>query len=307
MYSKFLSIAIAVLALSPAFAQERPKILALHGGGGTAQGFKFDSGMRDLEEALPEFEFVYANGGYPVEEDDKSIKKFKKKKTRKRKLLQKRRLQKDGGFLWIPDPPSKLQPSTSPNYADDSIEILDQILEEQGPFYGLLGFSQGAAFVAVYLSKVPPGTFEKAIIFCGYRTTTHLGLLEGVNEESPFDDIPALIWIGEFDTVIPPPLSRELIPLFTDPTTIESPIGFHAVPGSNDPTFDDIVNFIKDEDIPTRSPVEAPDIPTIPPVECVDTSPRCSFVAQKPKKRCKRVIQGQSVSNICPQTCGLCG
>jgi predicted esterase len=283
MYSKILSVAIAVMALSPGFAQERLKILALHGGGSTPNGFKLSRGMRDLEEALPEFEFVYAEGGYPTKDDGK------------RKLLQKRRLQKDGGFLWIPDPPNKNQPTTSPKIADDSLANLNQILEEQGPFYGLLGYSQGGAFVSVYLSKLPPGTFEKAMIFCGYRTTTHLGLLDGVNEESPFGDIPALIWIGKFDFIIRPKLSRELIPLFKDPTKIESPSGTHAVPGTNDPTFDDVVDFIRDDNISTP-----------PPVECVDTDTRCSKAAKNPRKRCKRIFQGQSVSTICPKTCGLC-
>ena len=103
--SKIVSITIVVMTVVPALAQ-RPKILALHGGGGSPtgmyfrgihhillhnaslmndripnhlispylimpfflyiQGFQISEGMVDLESALPEFDFVYAQGGFPV-------------------------------------------------------------------------------------------------------------------------------------------------------------------------------------------------------------------------------------------------
>ena len=40
----------------------KPKILCLHGGGQNANSFK--NHMSAIENALPEFEFVYANGAY---------------------------------------------------------------------------------------------------------------------------------------------------------------------------------------------------------------------------------------------------
>ena len=60
-------------------------------------------------------------------------------------------------------------------WADESVELLDDIVANEGPFYGLMGNLQGAAFVSVDLSKVPVNTFEVAVMFCGYPTTTHLG------------------------------------------------------------------------------------------------------------------------------------
>merc|ERR1719361_794090 len=116
----------------------RRKILCLHGGGGSPQGFAYSAGMIALEAALPEIEFVYATSGY------------------------------DG--LWILDPPGgKGEPTTDPHFADASLQSLDEIVASDGPFYGILGYSQGAAFVPVYLAHAP-GTFDIAIMFCGYLT-----------------------------------------------------------------------------------------------------------------------------------------
>jgi len=61
----FLIVTIFAVGLSSATAQQARKILALHGGGGTPSGFRGE--LRDLERALPEFEFVYARGGFPVD------------------------------------------------------------------------------------------------------------------------------------------------------------------------------------------------------------------------------------------------
>jgi len=64
----FFATAWPLLILFPigASAQTPKKILALHGGDGSPDGFQSSGGMRDLETALPEFEFVYAQGGYSV-------------------------------------------------------------------------------------------------------------------------------------------------------------------------------------------------------------------------------------------------
>ena len=203
-------------AVVPIFAQ-RPKILCLHGGGGTGAGFSGE--VRDLENALPQYEFVYADGGY--------------------------RVGNSGNRLWISDPPGgKGQPTTDPAFSDESIAALDALRESEGPFAGILGYSQGAAYVPVYLSRVPENTFDFAVMFCGYPTETHQGILEVVEEQSPFGGVSSLIWIGEQDSVIPPSLSRGLIDFFDSPTVISSPQGGHFVPWSSEPTFPSVVSFI---------------------------------------------------------------
>jgi len=314
MLSKIRSIvAIFALGLSSVTAQQVRKILALHGGGGTPSGFRGE--LRDLERALPEFEFVYARGGFPV----------------------------DGGNnnLWIPDPPSKDRPTTSPNIADASLNNLNQILEEEGPFYGILGYSQGAAFVPVYLANAPVGSFEKAMMFCGYLTETHLGLLDQVETESPFGDISSLIWIGEQDTVIPPSMSRDLVPKFTSPTVVSSRFGGHIVPGPSDSTFDQVLAFVRGEDLPTNNDPDisdnddpaddvqvsdedkSDDVQVSDEDKSEDTVEDCvddpsfrfrnkknrncqTWVAANPKVRCIKRWRGKTVSENCPASCGVC-
>ena len=95
------------------------KILCLHGGGGDAKTFQADPGITDLRNALgDDYEFVFA--------------------------------QAQNNGLWMRDPPrGKSNPTTDPEWASKSVGILNKIVAEQGPFYGILGYSQGAAFIPV--------------------------------------------------------------------------------------------------------------------------------------------------------------
>ena len=67
--------------------------------------------MQDLIEAVSQFEFIFVDA--PEE-----------------------------GGLWIRDPPGGKDEGTSDSdWADTSISFLDQYITENGPFYGILGFS----------------------------------------------------------------------------------------------------------------------------------------------------------------------
>ena len=50
-----------------------------------------------------------------------------------------------GGVWWADPPGGKGEPTTDPEHANISISYLDQIVKEQGPFYGIIGYSQGGA------------------------------------------------------------------------------------------------------------------------------------------------------------------
>jgi len=93
------------------------KILCLHGGGQSAESMRWT--MKDFMAAMPEFEFDFAQAP-------------------------------DG--LWMNDPPSKDDPTTDPHWADDSFEYLDDFIYNNGPYYALAGYSQGSAFIPVYLA-----------------------------------------------------------------------------------------------------------------------------------------------------------
>jgi pimeloyl-ACP methyl ester carboxylesterase len=88
------------------------------------------------------------------------------------------------GGVWMPDPPSSggsKGSSTDPNWDSASAALLDGVVQEQGPFYGILGYSQGAAYAISYLSHAPAATFQLAALFSGYLPSTHLGILARIN------------------------------------------------------------------------------------------------------------------------------
>merc|ERR1719330_2163640 len=116
--------------------------------------------MSDITNALPGFEFYFADAPY-------------------------------AGGLWMMDPPGgKGAPTTDPNWAIESYNYLDTVVASEGPFHGIAGYSQGSAFVSAYLSHAPANTFQVAIMFCGYIPTTHEGITADIQSASPFGNIP---------------------------------------------------------------------------------------------------------------------
>ena len=186
------------------------KILCLHGGGDSAAGLQGQPGMQDLMAAVPECTFVFVDSP------------------------------EDG--LWMQDPPSKDQPTTDPTWADVSINFIDGVVANQGPFYGILGYSQGSAFIPVYLAFRGQNTFERAFMYNGYLPETHQGLMDQVNQESPFT-IPAMVFSGENDVF--GPMAAAQAAAFTGVEHIHSADAGHHLPDSSDSTFQNTVDFIK--------------------------------------------------------------
>ncbi|GMI05215.1 hypothetical protein TrRE_jg5786 [Triparma retinervis] len=165
-----------------------------------------------------EFEFVFADGPY------------------------------EGG-LWIPDPPGgKAEPTTDPHVADNSLAALDAIVAAEGPFLGILGYSQGSAFAPVYLSHAP-GTFQKAFLFAGYVPHTHEGLVASIDARAPFSDVSALVWMGANDYAISNRMTEDQALLFESAELVFSQAGHHAVPGNEDATLCQVLAFFREEGI----------------------------------------------------------
>ena len=126
-------------------ANAKKKVLVLHGGGESANGIQ--SQTQDLLSSLgSNYEFVYgfiATASTPE--------------------------------TWWNDPESKSNPTTDRDHAKTMVNKLNTIISNEGPFDGIMGYSQGAAAVPVYLSQVKVGTFKWAVMFCGYLPTTHNG------------------------------------------------------------------------------------------------------------------------------------
>ncbi|XP_062289358.1 esterase OVCA2 [Scomber scombrus] len=116
---------------------------------------------------------------------------------------------------------------------DESVTAVIEAVKGQGPFDGILGFSQGAAFVAMLCSlqeqKLEPEfCFHFAILVAGFRSAC--------KEHQQFYDgpvqIPSLHVFGLEDRVIPDNMSRELLPSFQDPQVLTHP-GGHFVPAAS--------------------------------------------------------------------------
>lgn len=217
MASPHLSALLLLLSASLGASSKR-KILALHGGGGSANSMS--SNTADLRTALgSDYEFVYASmtGNDNKEEN------------------------------WWADPPGgKDEPTTDRDWAANMVAALDTIVKEQGPFYGIIGYSQGAAAVPVYLAQTAASTFQMAVMFCGYIPTTHKGLEARINEESPFHDIPALSWMGTEDAIISNRMSEDQARKFTSPLVLKSEGAGHMPPCQDDGTFEDVLVFFRD-------------------------------------------------------------
>jgi len=239
MYKSFVLLIMASSCAIIAVAQR--KILALHGGGGTGTGFcamlNDSKGNEGLANALgSEYEFVCPDAGYG---DSR-------------------------GYLWVPDPPGKGEPTTDPDIAIESVNILDQIVQDEGPFYGILGYSQGSMFTSYYVSIAPADTFHIALMFAGYLPETHLGLLQTIENASPIDTVVPLVWAGGQDVFYC--LSLDQPTKFSDPVVIVNSESGHIVPDSSDSTFDLVLDFILDPANATSSPEETPD-----PENCVSS------------------------------------
>ena len=189
-----------------------PKILCLHDGDQSAEQFKGSRGVVDLIAACSPFEFVFAQAPYD-------------------------------GNLWIKEPPGGEDvPTTEEDWASEAIESIDKIIEEKGPFLGVLGFSQGAAFISVYLSN-KPNNFNFVVMFSGYIPTLHTGLVEKIAQNSPFNT-QSLSWMGANDSIIANSLGENQSTLFSKSEVIVSKYGMHNVPNRYDQTFKDVVYFI---------------------------------------------------------------
>ncbi|XP_042298661.1 esterase OVCA2 [Sceloporus undulatus] len=127
---------------------------------------------------------------------------------------------------------SALDESPSCGGLEESLGAVAQAFAEQGPFDGLLGFSQGAALVGLLCALRHRGDqrfpFAFAILVAGFKSQAqpHRGYYQG----EPIA-VPSLHVLGETDRVIPAQMSRELAGHFVEPQVLSHP-GGHFVPAS---------------------------------------------------------------------------
>lgn len=117
---------------------------------------------------------------------------------------------------------------------EQSLETVRMAVKELGPFNGILGFSQGAALVAMLCSlqeqKLDPTfNFHFAILVAGFRSACvqHQYFYKGVNIM-----VPSLHVYGQDDKVIQEQMSQDLLPLFQGAHILNHQ-GGHFVPAAS--------------------------------------------------------------------------
>ncbi|XP_067289225.1 esterase OVCA2 [Pseudorasbora parva] len=117
---------------------------------------------------------------------------------------------------------------------EESIKAVKTAVKNLGPFDGILGFSQGAALVAMLCAlqeqKLQPDfNFRFAILVAGFRSacSQHQRFYIG-----PVLTIPSLHVFGQDDRVIPEEMSRDLLPAFDGAQILVHP-GGHFVPATS--------------------------------------------------------------------------
>ena len=191
------------------------RILCLHGGGGSAASLQYQQGMQDLIAALPDWEFVFASS--PV-----------------------------SGGVWYNDPPGGgKDPTYDPNWADVSVNYLNDFIEANGSFDAILGYSQGVPMSLVYLAT-GSYDFDNVLLFNGYLPTTHMGLMSEIDANSPYTQ-SALIFIAQNDYNFYQ-IGLEVKSKFNSYTELISTIAGHALPTASDANFQSVVNFLTNLD-----------------------------------------------------------
>lgn len=114
---------------------------------------------------------------------------------------------------------------------EESLKLIEEAFETLGPFDGVLGFSQGAAFVSLLcvLRNDPKNKldFKFAILISGFKSmlAPHEGMYSAPIDCSSFHVI------GATDAVIPSQSSEELVSVFVNPAVYRHN-GGHYVPAS---------------------------------------------------------------------------
>ena len=136
---------------------------------------------------------------------------------------------------------------------EDSLAHLEAVFKEQGPFDGVIGFSQGGAVAGLLAALQPRGAirFGFAICISGFpsRATDHAALVAPGSI-----DLPSLHIYGEKDVLVDNARSRALAAAFTDPLVASHP-GGHFFP---DAWPMDVIRAFVERFAPAPPPPEDP-------------------------------------------------
>ncbi|NP_001107711.1 esterase OVCA2 [Xenopus tropicalis] len=142
-------------------------------------------------------------------------------------------LQDESRGWWFSNPEQNsfdaMEESKTCSGLEASLDTVAKAFSELGPFDGILGFSQGAALVAIICALKQQGDprfhFDFAILVAGFKS---LSTDHAKHYQQPIT-VPSLHVIGETDRVISAAMSQELVSHFENPVILMHS-GGHYVP-----------------------------------------------------------------------------
>ncbi|EFP04882.1 hypothetical protein GCK72_014307 [Caenorhabditis remanei] len=210
--------------------QPKLRVLCLHGYRQCDQSFRQKTGStRKLVKSLADFEFV--NGPHSVAVDEHLP---------------------TSRAWWFSNAGAMSFSSREQTYVvvgfDESVEAVVKFIEENGPFDGLLGFSQGASMVHLLIAKAQLGEIKLpgirfAIFFSGFLSlsSTHDYLTS-----LRIKDFPSLHVFGDADEIVARPKSEKLADQFEVPPLRIAHDGGHLVPAMSKHK-EKIAGFMKEQ------------------------------------------------------------
>ncbi|XP_072515728.1 esterase OVCA2 [Salminus brasiliensis] len=203
------------------------RVLCVHGYRQSSSSFREKTGaLRKLLKK--QLELVYISAPHPVIANDNSQDQEKSSSAG----------DEDQRGWWFSDVQAcsfdARQECDSSLGLDESLEAVRVAVKDLGPFDGILGFSQGAALVAMVCALQeqelePAFSFRFAILVAGFRSACaqHQRFYEGLEVT-----LPSLHVFGQEDKVIPEQMSRELLPIFPRAHILTHP-GGHFIPAAS--------------------------------------------------------------------------
>ena len=153
-----------------------------------------------------------------------------------------------GNKVWLIDGKENTPISVS-NTALESVSNIDSFIDEQGPFYSIGGYSQGAAMSVIYLAMGKhKNDFKVTFLSNGYLPKYNIDLKNKLDLFAPIN-IPLINFYSDTDSVISRELSKEIETLFIDTKTlsISSYYAGRALPTSTN-IVEQIVQYLINPD-----------------------------------------------------------
>ncbi|GAB5360619.1 hypothetical protein AAMO2058_000642700 [Amorphochlora amoebiformis] len=201
--------------------ESKLRILCLHGYTQSATYFSARTGaLRKACKSIADFSFVDA----PHEADALFLEKQKEETKRHNTSY----------LAWWNMEDRSSRPSIALRYtgARHSLDVLKTHLDENGPYDGVFGFSQGASAAALLCAKYP-SSFRFAVLVSGFvprdEELAHM-LRKAQAKEKGIQMLRSLHVFGANDTLVLPERSRELAGFFGDSAETHQHTGGHFVP-----------------------------------------------------------------------------